>query len=95
MVRHQLGNLRSFASLGLRITVVDVDGRLSGDGRLEVLKLSESASTALIYPGYASRPMKKSFKHNGRSFLKMELNHLGSRRRVVPLGHHGRFSAPL
>ena len=50
MVRNQLGNPRSFASLGLRYTVADVDGRLSGVLGLEVLKLSESASTALIYP---------------------------------------------
>ena len=54
MVRHQLGNLRSFASLGLRVTVADVDGRLSGVLGLEGLKLSESASTALIYPGKLS-----------------------------------------
>ena len=49
-VRCQWGNLRSFTSLGLRYTVADVDGRLSGVLGLEVLKLSESSSTALIYP---------------------------------------------
>ena len=53
-MRRQCGNLRSFASLGLRYTVADVDGRLSGVLGLEVLRLSESASTALIYPGTLS-----------------------------------------
>ena len=54
MVRCQWGNLRSLPSPGLRYTVADVDGRLSGMLGLEVLKLSESASTALIYPGQLS-----------------------------------------
>ena len=54
MVRCQRGNLRSLPSPGLRYTVADVDGRLSGMLGLEVLKLSESASTALIYPGKLS-----------------------------------------
>ena len=45
-----MGKTAQFASLGLRITVAHVDGRLSGVLGLEGLKLSESASTALIYP---------------------------------------------
>ena len=49
-----VGKTAQFASLGLRITVADVDGRLSGVLGLEGLKLSESASTALIYPGKLS-----------------------------------------
>ena len=50
VVRYQWVNLRSSASFGHRVTVADVDGRLSGVLGLEVLKLSELSSTALIYP---------------------------------------------
>ena len=61
-----MGKTAQFASLGLRITVAHVDGRLSGVLGLEGLKLSESASTGLIYPGKSSILVRNQPVENGQ-----------------------------